>query len=251
MKAMAIVLAVICLGAIPDGRADSLTEAVQQTLKDQGFYYGTVTGKKDADTTAAIRRYQIRNGLQITGEINAETQKSLGIKGNAPVARTTPPPARTSPPRSAPELRDDQADVVPSPPPREQTLRPPTPGYAPGPDGLAPETIGLFDGTPYEAAPPDSQRRVIVGAQSLLARQGYYRSTIDGVFGPGMEFALRAYQTRFGIEPSGRLDRKTLGALGLLPGQRAPGVTAPFRSILRRPGIFAPRGERVYTPREY
>jgi len=242
MKAIAIVLAVICLGAVPEGRADSLTESVQQTLKDQGFYYGEVTGRKDADTTAAIRRYQIRNGLQITGAINAETQKSLGIKGNAPAARPSPPPARSSPPVSVPDLRDDQ--------PLEPTLRSPppqAPSYAPGPDGS--ETSGLFDGTPYELAPPDRQRAVIVGAQSLLARQGYYRSGIDGIFGPGMEFALRAYQTRFGIEPSGRLDMETLAVLGLLPGQRGPGITAPRRSFLRRPGIFAPRGERVYTPR--
>ena len=53
--------------------ADQTTSAVQQALKEQGFYYGDVTGKKTADTTAAIRRYQIRNGLQITGEIDAET----------------------------------------------------------------------------------------------------------------------------------------------------------------------------------
>jgi peptidoglycan hydrolase-like protein with peptidoglycan-binding domain len=38
---------------------------VQQALKDQGFYYGDVNGEKTADTTAALRRYQIRNGLQI------------------------------------------------------------------------------------------------------------------------------------------------------------------------------------------
>ena len=58
--------------------ADQTTSAVQQALKEQGFYYGDVTGKKTADTTAAIRRYQIRNGLQITGEIDAETLRSLG-----------------------------------------------------------------------------------------------------------------------------------------------------------------------------
>jgi len=248
MKAIAIVLAVICLSAIPETRADSLTESAQRMLKDQGFYYGEVTGKKDADTTAAIRRYQIRNGLQITGEINAETQKSLGIKGNAPAARATPPPVSNPQPRAAPDRRDDEADVEQSPPPRTQTLRPPSPP-APGPSGLAPETSALFDGTPYEVASPDLQRRVIVGAQSMLARQGYYRGEIDGVFGPEMEFALRAYQTRFGIYLSGRLDRETMATLGLLPGQRAPGVTAPRRPFLWRPRIFAPRGERVYTPR--
>ena len=255
MRGLAIVLAVICLSAIPEGRADSLTEAVQQTLKDQGFYYGEVTGKKDAETTAAIRRYQIRNGLKITGEINAETQKSLGIKGNGPTARATPPPARTTPPRSTADLGDDEEAVQPAPPPREQTLRPlpspssPPPDHAPDPYELAPGTSGLFDATPYEDAPPALRRRVIVGAQSMLAHQGYYRSDVDGLFGPEMEFALRAYQTRFGIEPSGRLDKQTLAALGLLPGQRAPGITAPRRPFWQRPGIFAPRGERVYTPR--
>ena len=236
MKAIAIILAVISLVTIPKAHADSLTESVQQKLKDQGFYYGEVTGEQDADTRAAIRRYQIRNGLQITGEMNAETQKSLGVKGNAP-------PARPTPARSVPDPRDDES--------REQTLRLPaprsatSPGYAPGPHGLASEAIGLFEGTPYDVAPPGVQRRVIVGAQSSLARQGYYRNEINGVFGPGMEFALRAYQTRFGLEPSGRLDMETLAVLGLLPGQRAPGVTA----ARRRPPIYAPRGERVYIPR--
>ena len=60
-------------------RADQTVENVQQALKDQGFYYGEVTGQKDADTTAAIRRYQIRNGLQITGDLNDETLKALGV----------------------------------------------------------------------------------------------------------------------------------------------------------------------------
>ena len=103
MKAIAIVLAVIGLTAI-QARADSLTESAQQVLKEQGFYYGDINGKKDPDTTAAIRRYQIRNGLKITGEINPETQKSLGIKGRANDpgprhhrCRTSPPPSTRRP----------------------------------------------------------------------------------------------------------------------------------------------------------
>jgi hypothetical protein len=59
-----------------------------------------------------------------------------------------------------------------------------------------------------------------------------------------MEFALRDFQTRFRIAPSGRLDRATLATLGLLPGQRAPGVTAPARTH-----VYPPGGERVYIPR--
>ncbi len=63
--------ALFCLAAFSPVMADQAIESIQQKLKDQGFYYGEINGKKDADTTAAIRRYQIRNGLQITGEINA------------------------------------------------------------------------------------------------------------------------------------------------------------------------------------
>ena len=233
-------------------------QSVQQALKDQGFYYGEITGQKDADTSAAIRRYQIRNGLQVTGELNAETQKSLGLKGSSPVARATPtvPPApppvqqRQAPPPDVSDLRDNA-------PAEEEELgddQSPAPGVSPDypadPRGPNARTGGLFDGTPFEAAPPEEQRGIIIEAQSLLARRGYYRSDIDGIFGPGMEFALRAYQSRFGIEPSGRLDMETLATLGLLPGQPAPGVTAPVRRTFRRvPSYVTPGGERVYIPR--
>src|SRR6476660_977075 len=64
---------VVTLCAVSLVRADQGIRSLPQTLKDQGFYYGAVTGDKNAETTAAIRRYQIRNGLQVTGEINEET----------------------------------------------------------------------------------------------------------------------------------------------------------------------------------
>src|SRR5438270_5872712 len=72
--------------------ADNSVAEIQQNLKDQGFYYGQITGQKDVDTTAAIRRYQIRNGLEITGELNDETLKSIRSSSNAkaPVAAASP-----------------------------------------------------------------------------------------------------------------------------------------------------------------
>src|SRR3979409_1458549 len=76
-------------------RADQTNSMVQQALKEQGFYYGDITGEKTADTTAAIRRYQIRNGLQITGEIDAEMLRSLGIGAGAPRSTPAPQPAAT------------------------------------------------------------------------------------------------------------------------------------------------------------
>jgi peptidoglycan hydrolase-like protein with peptidoglycan-binding domain len=212
-------------------RADQTTSAVQQALKDQGFYYGDVNGEKTADTTAAIRRYQIRNGLQITGEIDAETLRSLGV-GSGAGARTAAQPRATPPPKEETEASDgdtatQSAEISPPQPPAS---------YAPqGARGLPPEGSGVFQGTPYEIAPPDLQRHVIVGAQTLLARYGYYRSGIDGEFGPGTAVAVRTFQARAGLVPDGRLNMETLAALGLLPGQHAPGFSVPRRRLQGRP----------------
>ena len=100
-RAVALLLLAICAAGFV--RADQTTQSVQQTLKDQGFYYGNVTGDKSAETTAAIRRYQIRNGLQVTGEINPETLRSLNVNSNqAASSQPASKPAVTQPNLSRP-----------------------------------------------------------------------------------------------------------------------------------------------------
>src|SRR5260370_22154516 len=102
-------------------RADQTTQSVQQALKDQGFYYGNVTGDKNVETTAAIRRYQIRNGLQVTGELSPETLNSLnpGGKTNSfSSSLPTSPPAVTqsnnAPPNHSPLLRPNPPSHTPT-----------------------------------------------------------------------------------------------------------------------------------------
>src|SRR5439155_1903510 len=93
--------AVIFMGSMMLMRADQLVEKAQQALKDEGFYYAEVSGEMNANLTAAIRRYQIRNGLQVTGELNDETLQSLGIKSSGSARQTTkassPTPAAAAP----------------------------------------------------------------------------------------------------------------------------------------------------------
>ncbi len=229
-------------------RADQAIASVQQKLKDQGFYYGEINGRKDTDTMAAIRRYQIRNGLNITGELDAETQRSLRVTV-ATSSPTAPHPSAMPPPATADLPAEPRA-------PRSAPVTPIYPEeagdegsiYAPGPRGLRPEITGIFDGTPFEIAPPDVQRRVIIGAQTLLSRRGFYRSSIDGNYGPGTEFAVRAFQARVRLIPSGRLDLETLTSLGLLPGQRSPGYGPSRHRIYRPRPRLEPFGERIYLP---
>jgi len=70
----------------PLSAADENVRAVQNRLKEGGFYFGELNGVYDGDTSAAVSRYQIRNGLPITGQLNAETTKSLGVAAAGPPA---------------------------------------------------------------------------------------------------------------------------------------------------------------------
>ena len=224
------IAALILLGSIVLTSADQLVERVQQALKDQGFYYGEVTGEMNANVTAAIRRYQIRNGLQVSGELNSETLQSLGIDSSGS-ARPATKPASPSP--AAPLKPDEQSpsestNVTPAPPiqpfggaPEDQQIYPSNP-VAPGTS-----SGGVLAGTPFEAAPPVVQRNVVLSAQIALARRDLYHDEINGVYGPAMEFSLRAYQARTRLPVTGRLDLETLAALRLLPGPRRPAFHPP------------------------
>lgn len=230
------IAAVIFMGSMMLMRADQLVESVQQALKDEGFYYGEVNGDMNANVTAAIRRYQIRNGLQVSGELNDETLRSLGIKPSGSSSRSTtkfasPTPATGDVPGEPPS--DETETASPAPPaqpfgnvPQGQQVFPSTPM---GPAG-SPGTV--FADTPFQTAPPDVQRNVIVSAQIVLARSGLYREQIDGIYGPAMEFSLRAYQARARLQVTGRLDLQTLAALRLLPGPRQQ-FSNPYRQRVR------------------
>jgi peptidoglycan hydrolase-like protein with peptidoglycan-binding domain len=236
--------------------ADQAIQNVQQALKDQGFYYGEITGEKDADTTAAVRRYQIRNGLQITGDLNDETLKSLAVvsSGGRAIAKTSPSISPAAPDNS--DLRAEGRESAaptnpltgqPFPEPQQdrsaegQIRRGQQPPLRPDYEAVPGRPAENFARTPYENSPPQVRRDVIISAQNLLARRGLYRGAIDGLASPDLEFSLRAYQARVRIPVTGRLDLETLAALELLPGANGP-IYVPRRRPVREAPV---RGEWI------
>jgi peptidoglycan hydrolase-like protein with peptidoglycan-binding domain len=104
-------------------------------------------------------------------------------------------------------------------------------------------------GTPYESAPPQVQQDIISRAQLILLRHGYYRDEVDGFYGPAMNLAVRNYQARFGLHPTGLLDVETLALLNLLPEQQVTGNRRFHRrSFPPSPHFWRP-DERIYIPR--
>src|SRR4029453_3552643 len=66
--------------------ADDNVREVQEKLRDGGFYSGQIDGAYSPQLSAALTRYQIRNGLPITGQLDVDTSKALGAK---PAVTTT------------------------------------------------------------------------------------------------------------------------------------------------------------------
>ena len=232
--------------------ADDQLRGVQAELKTQGFFYGDANGQTSPETTAALRRYQIRNGLEVTGTLNKETLAALGGAGKSapkvapPSAPATPAPAKKPPVnlrkdesvedadraflqreearRRTPEP-DAQTTPLPYPPASQRdpaVVRPPAPLDAPGDDFPV-----LFARTPYATAPRTVQQQTLLRAQRILAGRGFYRDVIDGLPGLATEEALLTYQRSARLTLTGRLDLETLGMLGLLPGRSVTRSTEP------------------------
>jgi len=237
-------VAVIFMGSMMLLRADQLVETVQQALKDQGFYYGEINGDMNANLTAAIRRYQIRNGLQVSGQLNDETLQSLGIKSSGSSRATVRALSPTPEPGAAPaETPDDTQAASPSAPVQPFSNAPPGQQVFPStPIGPGSAPAAVFADTPFQSAPPGLQRNVIVSAQITLARYGLYRQSIDGIYGPAMELSLRAYQAQMRLPVTGRLDMQTLAALRLLPGRHQPFYN-PYRQRMWLPPGPPVRGQ--------
>jgi peptidoglycan hydrolase-like protein with peptidoglycan-binding domain len=234
---IAVLILFACTAAL---RADDVIAEVQQALKDQGFYYGQINGEKNADTTAAIRRYQIRNGLKITGELDNDTLKALRSVSpvSSPPAVANAPATSASPAQTHDETAATTTPEEPAAGPRDSrsavgAIRRGEDSYppnVPNAPNVASQPGDLFADTPFAKASPEQQHDVVASAQRTLAQRGLYHGEIDGVFASPLEFSLRAYQSRVGLPATGRLDLETLAALKLLPGANAP-VYRPRRRV--------------------
>jgi murein L,D-transpeptidase YcbB/YkuD len=63
--------------------ADSTVAAAQEQLARQGYYRGQIDGAFGPETRRAIMRYQSDHGLRVTGTINTDTLRVLGLPREA------------------------------------------------------------------------------------------------------------------------------------------------------------------------
>jgi hypothetical protein len=69
-----------CVGLSTLEAADNATRTLQRALAERGFYTAPQpSGVMDEKTTAALKRFQIRQGLNVSGQADADTLKALAI----------------------------------------------------------------------------------------------------------------------------------------------------------------------------
>ncbi len=77
-------------------------------------------------------------------------------------------------------------------------------------------TSAYYNGYPgYYSANVPARGSVAVAVQQELAREGFYRGTIDGVIGSGTRAAIRSYERANRLPISGRIDGRLLDAMGI------------------------------------
>ena len=247
MKRLPFLIAAALL--VASATADDRIRNVQTALKTQGFYYGDITGTETPETTAAVRRYQIRNGITVTGKLNADTLAALGFgEKKATVPETPPNPAPPSvldvpaqkqlnplpnvqpampkpgepiaPPkmeRALPAQNEPEEAIQPSPrraiPNDVAVVEPPVPIPAPV---FTPYSTMLRN-SPYATETREMQMNVVRRAQSFLAAKRIYGGPIDGLAAASTSEAIFIFQERNALRRTGRLDADTLAEMKLLP----------------------------------
>jgi hypothetical protein len=167
------------------GWAEQNVRAVQEKLRDAGLYFGEMDGAYSSELAAAIGRYQIRNGLPITGQLDEETSKALGAK--AAVTTSASDRAKSSETwrrlRTGERQTPNNAGVTPSPGVEPSQARVASAQSSPGSSDatIQPETQPIGSPSTERSTPNISTERLrdYIGAFVLAGLDSHAGSETD------------------------------------------------------------------------
>lgn len=236
-------------------RADDTVRRAQEELRKRNLYFGDIDGVANRGTVGALKRYQDRKRLAITGEVDGETLSSLGIPsahGNLASAPIEPDPW--------PDVPVLRSDLGRRPPPLAggavlagETPTPVTEVVAAGGNAAVGEPSPAGEAG---ALTPEAARNFIANylrdgsSNDLRAEMGYYADVVDYF---NKERAPREYIRRDVNSYYKRWPERhyeILGPVTVTPGGRAGETAVRFQVHYRcrSPGHQAEgRTENVFT----
>jgi len=84
-------------------------------------------------------------------------------------------------------------------------------------------------------APARMPGEIITDIQRELARRGYYDGTVDGLYGPKTDSAIRDFEQAAGLRPSTEPNEALLQAITKAPAKLAKGMTGTTAPVPRPP----------------
>jgi hypothetical protein len=189
-----LLFAILSIVVLPCGMvtADEVVAKTQRILKLQGFYFGKIDGSQNEETLAAVKRFQIRSGLPVTGNIDAATWQELAKNVKPEPAADTVESMREIARNQEKDDREfllrteaaERAEVNEPPQPRPST-RP-----------------------PELAVPPSTSRESASVRPSTADIRRYIQRYLDAAEAPSPELELSFYADRVDYFGNGRVSRE-------------------------------------------
>lgn len=192
--------------ALRRGDRGSQVKALQQQLRDKGYFNGPKTGYYGSMTQAAVKRFQKAKGLKVDGIVGSKTL--VALQGGE-----TPPSPDSAMSQEAKTMSATSESATPSP-----SQKPPL---------LKPGSLGLE----------------VVRIQVQLKRLGYFKSLKYGYYGFLTQASVREFQRDRGLKVDGIVGPQTWAALAEASAQTPP-VSAPQKAAAQTPPVSPPKTER-------
>ncbi|NEO52351.1 MAG: peptidoglycan-binding protein [Okeania sp. SIO3B5] len=235
------------------GQVSPQVAIIQRRLAELGFYRGPINSIYDQNTRTAVIRFQNAHRITPTGQVGITTREYLfGIRP-VPVERVFLRPGETGLEIGRLQQRlkslgyyqgqitnyfDRSTEIAviefqkinritPTGivgPTTQAFLFNPSQVLPPGPVSYSRENYTARQYSYSSVLRRGDRGLAVKQLQILLTRLGYYPGIVDGVFGPGTEFAVKCFQQDVGTNANGIATRNTLQAL------RHPTAIAPSNS---------------------
>ncbi len=180
---------------LSDGCTGEDVQRLQERLIALDYLNAKATGKYLSMTTAAVKAFQERNALAVTGEADADTQKAL-FNDMALGANDTAATEPIDPAQPTPMPAGDINDVV-----------------------MVEDGVDMDDPTPRptktykKKLQRASKGEDVKALQNRLTELGYYTGPISGNYQNKTIAAVKAFQTNNGFKASGVTDEQTWNAV--------------------------------------
>jgi N-acetylmuramoyl-L-alanine amidase len=170
------------------GSRGAVVSELQAALKLLGYYTGTVDGIYGESTAIAVTQFQRSAGLTADGIVGPATWQRLF----PPTASTPPSPSPATPPEV-------------SPTPTSTATQPET--------SNAGTTTGQLPAGNLPILRLGMRGPAVFWLQKRLQTTGYFRGSVDGIFGADTEAAVKAAQQNYRLNADGIVGPATWRAL--------------------------------------